>query len=578
MAIANAVTWEMPPKTASLPLIVAAAEATTSLGRPGGDLNRLLIAVQLANDGRAIRSVGESIVRLPIGEFVGLFTSVFWNNRVSQDIPLEPSFQLKLTLLVALRQSIQKVTSDCAYHVAAGLCVAAASGYRDFQLIAFPCLKILIDRFKIEGLDAQFTQLTQIAMTLDMSVIGGFLSSCLKGPSLQSCLRPLLSVRDVTAEYLAISTTVIRMSSEKVEGLQGFVPILMGPLKKMVDEVMKNQNPAEFRCSIRIWSSLSAVTGTSEIPVNLMLAFLCVELRNSAEPWVAQGDVAGDAAIVRHFPKQVDVELVVELFEAAVANVGVRDDLIDFSTQISKLPKLSENLWRLLFYSILNVGFTTGSIARMIDHFGPEFLGDYATELGQKILSGVDSEKEILALFQVLSGKLRHQSNLLMNVVVDWANERANRSGITFSVLDILAGKCDSFDYEKVARFTAERIARGGLQFMYRLIQKDRGIQVAVRVARIAAFLSLNDQQRAPLWLNLIDALADRTSRAEVDEAAGRAAVQCLVANTQDRDVVFLAAKALARWRARAEDACRRFWEALAAPDREIVLKAMSAV
>jgi hypothetical protein len=193
-------------------------------------------------------------------------------------------------------------------------------------------------------------------------------------------------------------------------------------------------------------------------------------------------------------------------------------------------------------------------------------------------LGGVDSEREILALFQVLSGKLRDRNNLLINFVVDWANERPNRSGIAFSILNILALKCDSFDYEKVARFAGERLARGGLQFVYRLTQKDKGLQVAVRVATVAGFLSLNDHQHAPLWLGLIDAIADKTSTAEVDEAAGKIVVQCLVANGQDRDVVFLAAKTLVRWRARAEDACRRFWEALAGSDREMALKAMSAV
>jgi hypothetical protein len=242
LSLANAVTIEFPQKSVPMPLVVAAADAFASIGRPAGDAQTMLLAVQRASDGRAIRALGEALVRLPIGEFVRVLISVFVRDKLGEHLPLAPCYQVKLTLLTALRQSILKVTGDAAPQVAVALCIAAASGYQDLQAIAFESLQVLIDQFKLDFLSQQFEQLVEIALTLDLSTTGGFLAKCMKAGTMEKCIQPLLNVRQLTPEYFAVTAKVIEMNSEKVEEVRGFLPILMSPLKLMVEKVLKNQS------------------------------------------------------------------------------------------------------------------------------------------------------------------------------------------------------------------------------------------------------------------------------------------------------------------------------------------------
>jgi hypothetical protein len=561
--LAASIPLQPPAQTASLSCVVIAAETFAVVNRPWADLQRLIFAAHKIGDGRALEALRLVLLQQPIGTISGLLTNVFLNDRLSDQIPIQPGFHLKNVLLLVLGQALPAVTEAEASPIAVALCSAAASGYEELQLRAFSLLKILIDRFTLESLGGQFSQLTEIALGLDLSVTGGFLSSCLRGGNLRACLQPLLQVRNLTEEYFALTAKVIRGSANQRDCLAPFVDRLFLPFATMLTKVIKTRQPLEFKGLYRdlpaAFVIIQKLSDRLEIPIAPLFSFLSVELRATSDPVIAEADIAGATAILDCYPDDVEQPLVLELFSAAITHpilytAEFRAAVVALSLRVARLPSLEESAWDSLLYTIATIGISPGAVARVLDHFPRERLSPHGPALALRAIREISAVRPPASLFRVLSAKANPA--VLSSVVIQWADEAPGRSARAFRLLEALDGASPG-----VAQFARRRLRQGGLEFAVRLLRRGN-LKVAAKIADAALGQALVDGTGAGRWLGLGQMVAEKVKRPEVN-AVARAGLEIVARGGAGTETVAAAARALRAWRGTDEAGCRGAWEAL---------------
>jgi hypothetical protein len=530
----------------------------------------LIFAAHKIGNGQALEVLRLVLLQQPMALLSELLTNFFVNDCVIDQIRIQPGFHLKNVLLLVLGQVLPTVTEVEAYRIAVALCAAAASGYQELQLRAFSSLTILIDRFRLESLSVQFSQLTEIALSLDLSVTGGFLSSCLKGGNLRVCLQPLLQVHNFTEEYFALTAKVIRGSADQRDCLAPFVDRLIPPFTSMLTKVIKTRQPLEFKSLYRdlpaAFVVIQKLSGRVEIPIGPLFSFLYVELRATSDPVTAEADIAGATAILDQYPDAVEQSLVLEFFSTAIRHSlisfpEVRSTAIALSLRVSRLPSLPESAWNSLLYAVVNIGITAETVARVVDHFPRDQISPHSPALALRALREIPAVRLLALLFRILAGKTNPA--VLSSVVISWAEEAPGRSARAFRLLEAVDGVGPA-----VADFARKRLRRGGLEFAVRQLRRG-DVKVAAKLADAAATEALTDETRARMWFGVLQILAERVGRPDVDAAVARVAFEIVGRGSADSETVAAAARAVQTWRHADESGCKSAWESLGDAEKE---------
>jgi hypothetical protein len=529
-----------------------------------------MFAALKIGDGRSLEALRQVLLQQPIGTLAALLTTAFLQDRASEQIPIEPGFHFKNVLLLVLGQRLPAVTEAEVYQIAVALCSAAASGYDELQLHAFSCLKVLIDRFRLESLGGQFAQLTEIALGLDLSITGGFLSACLKGGNLRSCIQPLLRVTNSTENYFALTAKVIRESADQRDCLAPFVDRLLSPFTAIIKQVMKTRQPLRFGGLYKdlpaAFVVLQKLSGRTEIPPPVLFSYFGVELSDASDPSVAEGDVAGANAVLDQYPDDVEIPLVLELFTTAVNHQllsapDVRAAVVALSLRISRISSLPDSAWDSLLYTVVNIGIHPETAARVIDRFPRAVISPHSPAIAARALREISAPRQLAALFRILVEKA--SAPVLASQIILWAEEAPSRSACSFRLLEAVGDSAAA-----VGEFARRRLRRGGLEFAVRKLRSG-DVSVMAKVAEAAASSAVSDSPRAGLWLALLTELAEKVARPELEAAVARVALQIVARGNTTPEVTTEAARLVNAWQSSDKEACQSAWEALGEPDRE---------
>jgi hypothetical protein len=584
--LAHSIDLEFPSQSASWPIIVSASEAFSVTGRvvPASSFAQLLLIVQKTEDPKAVSALCQILGRSSGSAFLGLFNSVFFERQLSSTLKIEPSVQIQGLLLRGLNQFLPQMGPNEAMPVAVAVCLAAASGYPSLQVLAFPILAQLIERFKLPSLAPQFSKLSEIALNIDLSITGGFLSSCLKGPNLSSCLRPLIECTNFTPAYFALTAKVIRTSRDNLPALKPFSNTVYPVFKKSVQAALTASNHDEVRGYysdlLGAYIVLREVSHDDDIPLDALFSFFCVELRNTTEPWIAQADLNGAVAILELFPKKIEIPLIGECLETALYLSPmflkeIATEISELSLQIARLDGLSDAIWDNLLYSVLNIGFKSETLARVLDHLSTDLVKERFMEFARVVLENGESDKEILSLFRILSSKISDRNLPLMNFVIQHNQNLPKRSSLTFKLLLIFARNLTTFDAQMVSDFVTVRLRKGGMQFLLKLLKLNpsHGLQVAVRgVLNQAAALALSDFRNASLYLRFLIACGETVKSAGFVGFLGKISLACLLGDQQNTDLLGVSLPVIRKWKAEDPEECKKYWEGLPESERHTIM------
>jgi hypothetical protein len=392
----------------------------------------------------------------------------------------------------------------------------------------------------------------------------------LKGPSLKSCLQPLIQCRNYGPAYFALTTKVIRNSWQNLPVLKPFLETVYPFLKTFAETVVTNQKHEvtdSYRDLLAAYVVMRAVSGEEHIPIDVIFSFCCVELRNATEALVAAGDLNGGVAVLDLFPDSVEMALVTEFVQTALYVSPMfpnqlTEEIGALSLCVSRLKDISDGIWTNLLHIELHIHFCSEVLARILNCSEGALISSRALEIAGLVLEKSTVDAETVALFTLLSSKIHEQNSALINFVIQSQN-LAKRSSLAFQLLLVLIQNCSQFDYQMVADFTTGRIRKGGLHFIVSLIrmQPSAAIQVAVRgVVSAAAALMTTDVANAGLYLRFLVICGEVLGIAGFDDFIGRATLKAAPGNGA---VIGIGGAALKKWKAGNESECKDQWDRL---------------
>ena len=591
--LARSLWAKWPSKGCPFPLLLSAAEAYLAVGRiPDlSVLERLLLCLQKTEDARGINCVAALLTNIEMQRLLQFVNNVFMTNIISDNIPIEPCFEVKLAVMKALSTRCSAVSQQDAFSVALCCCSAASSGYKELQLLAFPCLQLLIHNYQLASLAPHFSALSEVALNLDLSVTGGFLASFISPSNIEICLASLLSTSNITNEYLIIAARVIKIAAEngKKDQLVPFVSSIYPRYEAMVKKSMESYGCEELRLFYRYLHAafviLMSVSGTQPIPIEKLFAFYVVEMKSTPMSWVAQGDINGAAAVLEFFAGDVETAMISELLDVVISNASTtktdaQEEIISLMSVASARDGLSEACWNNILSSVITIGLRGDTLARVLLHFDSQTLTSHLEELSMSLLNAhdIDDERRI-ALFNILGSKVGDKKGNLINLVIDWANTGANRSTLAFKILNVVVAQSPACDFDKLSDFVARRLRRGGIQFAGSLLLNDleKGVQVAVRgVLRECVALLLSDHENAELYISYLHLALDKAGSVKLTESLRKGLLKYVMPNQMCCGVLREVVALIREWKSEDCEALCSFYESLEDCDREKCMSILS--
>lgn len=575
--LARNLTVNWPSRNCPSQVLIVAAEAYASIGKiPDQTVTEpLLRCLQKTQDRRIINCLCSLLARLDIQQFLVILDSVFMKNVIMNS---EPCYEVRLAVMKALSNRISCVSQTNAFPVALSCCAAASSGFKELQVLAFPCLQYLIDHYNLEALTPHFSALSEVALTLDLSVTGGFLAAFMSPANIDACLSSLLSATNFTNEYLAIAARVIKTAADsgKKTQLMPFVSTILPRYQVMVKQAMESSACEENMCYKYMHAAfvvLMSLSGTKCIDPKSLFAFYAADIARRSQPWIIQGDLNGAAAVVEFFGDELEPVMVSELLDTAVSQAGARDEVVNFVAAVSKRESLTDHDWMSILYSIINIGFRADTLARSLTHFETSTIETHAEKFATAILENdTITDEQRLALFNLLGSKAEHKKGNMINCVLDWANSGENRSSLSFKVLSVITPGSESCDLDALAVFVAKRLRRGGVQFAGALLMNDplKGIQVAVRgVASACVNLLVNDQANSQLYLGYLSLCMDKISSSKFVESVRKGFLKHVIPNEACGAIIHDAVTIVRDWKEQDPDSLRSFYDSLGESERE---------
>ena len=532
------------------------------------------------------------------GRCVPELSGVFPSNELI-DTALKASVQIFSKLIVAKPLQLSLINT-----ILSNICISTTSDDYNSRVSAFAALGSVYEMIKAgknkKLLDHYFNNLltaAKIGFASGVQSSSKFLYEFVqdKDECLGLYTRQLQKMQIASIEAYQVAARFCRIIASKKEteaykaAMKNIFPAFTGIIKQAMSITINSKEQLQpFREYVSSYYEDLAASYfflLKELGENIdkkaILSFFIVELRTANDVWQVKAAVSAITSYSKLFPDE-DVDIIEEGLEMICTlipqlGLSISKELSLLVTALTAMKELTEEMWEIIVYIVLNCPCKPIVYLRIVDHFTNEKFETFAAEMIVAALNcfveGTFNIEEIEAIYVLMMEKGSQQE--ISRAAVNWC-EQTGRIKLGFKLAEIAITKFKDFDMEMIAKFASANVRNGGIQFYINSGESE--VELLARGGANAVFgFSLGDSQNASTYVSLLSDALEKSDH-KMDEPVLKLCINCVANWANDKETASKFAKLLLKVKENMNEQFNEAWDKLPQQEKETCIKVLETI